>query len=195
MGVLVAGFILWTPVGYPEVILVQGRYILPAVALLAFAAPPLRRFRGLSRFFLPALMIVFLGLSCFETVRIVRHYYFPNPYLRGRNIREVYYEASSQSCPASLEGEIKDWFEVVATGRATAYHQNYRVILSEDDGTILGESDPVLIGGNGSSWRLQIWNIYVDRFATGYLWFAAGKSACQFAEIKFWPVNPPPPPV
>src|SRR4051812_25790377 len=131
-------------------------------------------------------------VSCFCTVRVVKNYYFSSSNLQGRNIRELYYEAPSQSCPASLEVDAKDWFSIVETGRTTAYKQNYRVILSEDDGTILGESDPTLIGGNGSLWRLHTWNVYVNRFAKAHLWFAVGKSACHFADIEFRPFPPPP---
>ena len=70
--------------------------------------------------------------------------------------------------------------------------QSYRVILSGDDGTILGESDPALIGGNGSLWRLHTWNVYVNEFAKAHLWFAVGKSACHFADTEFRPFPAPP---
>ncbi len=190
--ILLAGFVIWTPVGRYEVVLMQGRYLLPGLALFVFGSPALKNFRGLSGSLLPALMLALLLLSYFWTVRIVKHYYFSIPDLRGRNVRELYSEATSQSCPASLTSDVKDWFSVVESGRTAAYNQNYRVILSEDDGTILGESDPVLIGGNGSKWRLHAWNVYVDRFARGHLWFAAGNSACHFADIEFRPFAVPP---
>ena len=44
------------------------------------------------------------------------------------------------------------------------------------------------LGGIGSRWRLHIWNIYADRFATGHFVVFHWKSACHFAEIKLWPL-------
>jgi uncharacterized membrane protein len=190
LAVLLAGFILWTPLGYNGIPSVQGRYLLPALAILAFGSPPINRFRDLSRSLLPVLILIFILLSYFWTVRIVKHYFFPTSNIRDRKIREFYYEVPPRSCPASLETDIRDWFSVLETGRTTAHNRNYRVILSEDDGTILGESDPMLMGGDGSRWRLHIWN--VNRFARGRLWFAVGKSACHFADIQFRPYEIPP---
>jgi uncharacterized membrane protein len=189
--VLMAAFILWTPVGHEKVYLVQGRYLLPVLAVLASGSPPLKRFGDVSRAVLPVLSLALFLVSCFWTVRVVKNYYFSHSNLQGRNIQEIYSEAPSQSCPASLAVDAKDWFSVVETGRTTAYKQNYRVILSGDDGTILGESDPALIGGNGALWRLHTWNVYIDRFAKGHLWFAVGKSACHFADIEFRPFAVP----
>jgi uncharacterized membrane protein len=197
--VLLAGFVLWTAVGAPQVDRIQGRYLLPGLALLIFGSPPLKRFRGLTRYLLPALTFVFVLLSCVWTLRIVSHYYFSSSSLLGKNIRALYYEADSQWCPASPDDEMADWFAVVESGRATAHNQNYRILLSEDDGTILGESDPVLMGGNGSRWRLRIWQPLCVRvpaqcIVSGgrHLWYAAGKSACHFADIKVLPDPIPP---
>ena len=46
LAVLLGGFVLWTPVGDNEVFWVQGRYTLPALAVLTFGTPPLKRFNG-----------------------------------------------------------------------------------------------------------------------------------------------------
>ena len=193
LAVLMAGFIPWTPVGYRRVLLDRGRYLLPVLAILAFGSPPLKRLGDvLSGALLPALTLALFLVSCFWTVRVVTIYYFSSSNLLGRNIRDIYYDAPSQSCPASLESDEKGWFSMVETGRTTAYKQNYRVILNRDDGTILGESDPALIGGNGSRWRLHTWNVYINRFAKAHLWFATGKSACHFADTEFQPFRVPP---
>jgi uncharacterized membrane protein len=182
VAIVLASFVLWMPPGSRDA-LVFGRYALPALAILVFGSPPLNKFSDFSRSILTILIIFLAFLSCFWTVRIVKHYYFSSSTTRGRNVQELYYELPAQSCPASLQTDLRTWFSVVVSGVTTVPNRDYRVVLSDDHGMILGESDPVLIGGDGSRWRLHSWNI--NRTELGHLWFAVGKSACHFAEIQF----------
>jgi uncharacterized membrane protein len=192
LAVVLGGFVLWMPVGSRQVPWVQGRYLLPALAILAFGSPPLNKFRDLSRSVLTVLILVFISLSCFWTVRIVKHYYFAMSNIRGRKIQEVYYEPPPRTCPASLGPANSNWWGIVITGRTTVHNQNYRVVLTEDDGIIVNESDPILSGGDGSRWLLNVWN--VNKVIQGRLWFAAGKSACHFGDIQFGAYPTPVPP-
>jgi uncharacterized membrane protein len=189
LAVCLASYVLWTPPGSIEVHGIQGRYLLPVLAIFAFVAPPLSRFHGPSRVFVRVLTVGFFLLSAFWTVRIVDHFYFPRSKVLGQNVYKLYDQASVQSCPASIEGVIPSWFSVVETGRAAAHDSKYRVVLAEENGTIVGESDSVLIEAEPSQWRVSMWTPGgVERI---HSWFIVGKSACAFGDIEVRPHRMP----
>lgn len=184
LAVCLGAYILWTPPGSPEVIGIQGRYLIPAFILLLFMAPPLSALSTSSRVFVYALTIGFFLLSAFWTVRIVDHYYFPRSELIGDNVFKLY-KPSAQSCPASIGSLTLSWFSAVETGQAMAHDPAYRIVLAEDDGTIVGESDPVLIGGGPTQWRANMWN--PDSAERIDSWLILGNSACRFGHVELRP--------
>jgi hypothetical protein len=185
LAVCLGSYVLWTPPGSPEVVGIQGRYLIPAFLLLLFMAPPLNRVSMSSRAFVCALTIGFFLLSAFWTVRIVDHYYFPRSELLGQNVYKLYKISSATSCPASIESLLPSWFSEVATGQATAHESGYHVVLAKTDGLILGESDPVLIGGGPAQWRANMWN---PNSAEGIdSWLIQGNSACIFGHVDLRP--------
>jgi hypothetical protein len=176
------------------------RDFFPILPILAFIAPPLSRFTRSSRNVLGLLSAGFLLLSAYSTVRIVDHYYFPRSALLGKNIHSLFEEVHDQSCPVSITSEqrIGSWFSYLAKGQAAARH--FRIVLATDQGVILGESDPALIGSDfpyvllpGSSrmkWRIHIWS--PNDGEGGQLWLIVGRSACRFGErVEFKPATIP----
>ncbi len=200
IGVILAAYVLWTPPGHPRIVSLQARYFLPALPILAFIAPPFDQFTKLSRRLLAFASVSLLALSAYWTVKIVDHYYFPRSTLLGKNIHSLFQEVHNQSCPAwiTFEEGRGSWFGYLGQGGAAA--RDFRVILATDEGTILGESDPVLMGSNfpysllpGSSrtrWRIHAWNLRDAE--SGRLWLVCGNSACSFGEkFEFMPVYVP----
>jgi uncharacterized membrane protein len=197
--VLLAAYILWNPPASPTIIRLQGRYFLPAMAVIAVLAPPFFSLRRSSRIALAASTISFLLLSAYFTVRTLNHYYFPQCELLGRNIYDTLDRKPDHSCPASFESVHDSWLEWIITGK-TVRPNDSKVIAVADDGTILGESDPALTGADlpywllpGSSrsrWRLHVW--YLNRFDHLQLWLVRGNSACSFGPtLQFTPITMP----
>jgi predicted membrane protein DUF2142 len=185
LAVCLASYVLWTPPKSIEVHGIQGRYLLPTLAILAFVAPPLSRFHGPSRVFMRVLTVGFFLLSAFWTVRIVDHFYFPRSKVLGQNVYKLYNQASAQSCPASIQGHTSGWFSLVESGRTAAHDSKYRVVLAEDNGTIVGESDSILIGTDPAQWRVNMWTPRgVERI---HSWFIVSNSACAFGDIEVRP--------
>jgi uncharacterized membrane protein len=185
LAVCLGSYVLWTPPGSPEVLSMQGRYFIPVFALLLFMAPSLNGLSMSSRAFVCTLSIGFFLLSAFWTVRIVDHYYFPRSELIGQNVYRLYRSSSSTSCPASIESLLPSWFSEVATGQVTVHDSGYHVVLAETDGLIVGESDPVLIGGGPSQWRANMWNPNsAERIDS---WLIQGNSACVFGHVDLRP--------
>lgn len=212
IAIFMAGYILWTPPGAPTIALVQGRYFIPAMAIIAILAPPLSLLGTLSRVSIVSLSVGYFALSAYTTVRIVDHYYFPQSTILGRNIQNMFRETPADHCPATVDayGTFWSWFQFVVTGRALN-DGKYRVLFATDDGTILSESDPAFIGAfsplallsnsHGSIWRIRIWR--QNRAVTAHLWFVQGNSACRFgpsftfrpyilADTQSVPVSEPP---
>jgi uncharacterized membrane protein len=187
LGVLLAGYVLWNPPAASKINQIQGRYFLPALPLLAFIAPPLSKLSVISRIGLTVASIGYLLLSVYLTVRIVDHYYFPRSTLLGKNVHSLFSEVPDHSCPASLGDVFDTWLELVISGR-TEMPGNFRVLVTAEDGTVLGESDPVLAGADfpyvllpGSSrsrWRVHMW--YINKNTSARLWLIHGNSACSF---------------
>jgi len=184
LAVCLGAYVLWTRPGAPEVVGIQGRYLIPAFILLLFMAPPLNRVSMSSRAFVCALTIGFFLLSAFWTVRILDHYYFPRSELIGHNVYKLY-KTSATPCPASIESLTPSWFSAVETGQAAAHESGYRIVLAEVNGTIVGESDPVLIGGGPAVWRANMWN--PDSAEGIDSWLIMGKSACVFGHVELRP--------
>ena len=199
--VMVAGYIMWNRPGAPDVAAIPGRYFLPVLPIIAFMTPPFIRFGRFSRMLLVASSLAFLLISEYTTLRIVYHYYFPQSAVVGKNIHALFKESSSQTCQASSDYHLDSLLGLafVDVGR-TAVKGNFRVLFATDDGTILSESDPALMGADfpyvllpGSSrsrWLVHVW--YPDKDATGRFWLVVGGSACAFGPtIKFEPLVMP----
>jgi uncharacterized membrane protein len=196
--VSLASFIMWTPVGEMKIWGLQGRYFVPAVAMLAFLVPASTRLGGLSNTALAVSTLGFFALSTVTTVRIVNHYYFSDAQLIGRNIHELFIETSGRACPATLEAAWSHgvaWFSTIADGWADVDRQ-FRIVITDENGTIVAESDPALAGADfpyvllpGSShsrWRARIWT--PSQIATLHYWLITGKNACMFGpDLKLTP--------
>jgi uncharacterized membrane protein len=187
-GVLIAvsfaAYVLWTAPGSLEITAIQGRYLIPALSFFLFVAPPLSRFHMPSRVLVCVMSVGFAILAEFWTVRITDHYYFPRSEVLRQNIHNLYNLVPIRSCPASIGYVVPSWFALVETGGVAA-DSTYRVILAEDDGTIVGESDPVLIG-TPRQWRASMW--VPDRVERVHSWFITGNSACAFGNVEIRPV-------
>src|SRR5947209_14324059 len=196
--VTLAAYIMWTPPGNPRVLELQARYFVPVLPVVAFFAPPLNSFTRFSRNALTCLTLGFLLISAFTLLRIVDHYYFPRSALIGKNIYSLFTAESGTSCPAWVTSDWQDaWFGYLANGRAAV--RGFRVVLATEEGIILGESDPALVGADfpygllpGASrgaWRLRAVNPKTD--GSGRLWLITGNSACPIKTLKFVPVEMP----
>lgn len=199
--VFLASFIMWTPVGEMQIWGLQGRYLVPALATAAFLIPPLIALGSASKIALAVVTPAFLFVSAVTTVRIVTHYFFADTELVGREIRELFNDASGHSCPATLEAAGSHgvaWFSTIANGTANAGH-NFRIVVTDEKETIVAESDPALAGADfpyvllpGSShsrWRVRIWT--PNQVATLHYWLVTGKNACKFGpdlKIKPYPI-------
>lgn len=194
--IFLAGFIMWTPVGSQHILWIQGRYLLPILAILPFCIPPLSRFGRRSRIALAILVVGFFAISAFTTARIVKHYYLTDSRLLGRNVDELFTDLSGQSCPASVEADYtRGWFSSIAIGHANVSGK-FRVLIANENGTVLGESDPALAGAefpydllpgvSRSSWLVHFWT--PNRYATLHYWLVTGKTACTFGpDLKLEP--------
>lgn len=195
--IVVASFVLWTPVGAPEIARMTGRYFVPVLALLAVAAPPVNRLGKSAQTALAVVALGFVVLSAATTVRITKHYFFPDSKLLGKNIHEAAME-SRRSCPASFSMISKSWFSSYAKGRADA-PGGFRVFVTDEAGTILGESDPALsgseflynlIGSKSRPWFVHFWT--PNRSGTLHYWLMIGKDACRFGpSVKVGPYQIP----
>jgi uncharacterized membrane protein len=188
-GVFLAGFVLWTPIDYRTIPWIQGRYFLPVLPLLAFFFPPLDELGARSKKALQVLVPAFLLLSTFATMQIVRHYYFAESTFSGRNVHQLSPEAGPQVCPAEVQAMSSGWFSSVAQGRADVPGY-FRVLVADEQGTVLAESDPVLTNGllfaTGAKWRVHLWK--PNRDGALRYWLVTGKSACTFGPpIKLEP--------
>jgi uncharacterized membrane protein len=199
MGVLLAAYILWTPPRFHFIIRLQGRYFIPALAILATLSPPFSRLSWPSRVTLAISTIGCLLLSAYFTVRMLDHYYFPRSIFLEKNIHDVFKIVPDQSCSASEENVLDSWLDWVITGTSTTPGE-FRVLATTEDGTIVGESDPALAGADfpyvllpGSSrsrWRLHVW--LLNRNASLRFWLVRGNSACSFgSELHFKPIAMP----
>jgi uncharacterized membrane protein len=186
-GVLLAAYVLWNPPESPTIIRLQGRYFLPALAVLALIVPSYFRLGRSSRIVLTATILAGLVLSAFSTLRILRHFYFPQSTLLGKNIHDLFELSSGQSCPASTESPFYSWFEWVVAGKVASSGQ-FHVIVATEDGTILSEADPALTGADfpyvllplssRSRWRVHVWcSNYPEK---AQFWLIRGKEACTF---------------
>ncbi|MGH9437105.1 MAG: DUF2142 domain-containing protein [Terriglobia bacterium] len=193
-------FVIASPVGATHVEGLQGRYFIPLLALLPFFVPPLKRFTRRPRFALAFLTLSFFSVSVFTTVRILDHYYFPESKLVGDDIHSRFREVSSQSCPASIQVKYTSgYFSVIERGQADVPGE-FRVLITDENGIILGESDPALAGADfpynllpGSShskWFVHIWRL--NGFATLHSWLIRGNTACKFGSaLKLEPYSIP----
>ncbi len=189
VGIFIALFVLATPVNSPFVTGVQGRYFIPILAILSYFT---LAWEKLSRFLKVVLAVTVLGffaLSAFTTVRIVKHYYFPQSSLLGRNVDQLFTRIDDRSCPAWPETIYSyGFFSTTITGRTDALG-DYKVVVANENGTILGVSDPVLAGADfpfnllpGSSghiWRVHIWN--PNRYAILHYWLIRDKLRCELS--------------
>ena len=186
-GVFLAAYVLWNPPESPTVIRLQGRYYLPALAVLALIVPSYFRFGRFSRIALTGAMLACLVLFDFSTVRILRHLYFPQSTLLGKNIHDLVELSSSESCPASIESVTYTWFEWVVTSDVTSSGQ-FQVIVATEDGTILSEADPAFMGADFPyvllplssrlRCRVHVWcSNYPEK---AQFWLIRGKKACTF---------------
>ncbi len=196
--VFLASFIMWTPVGEMQIWGLQGRYLLPALAILAFLLPPPIGVGRASKIALAVVTAAFLLLSAATTVRIVTHYFFPDGKLVGREVHEVFKDTSGHSCPATLEAAGSHgvaWFSTIANGTASAGRE-FRIVVTDEKETIVAESDPALAGADfpyvllpGSShsrWRVRIWK--PNQVTTLHYWLVTGKNACKFGpDLKITP--------
>ena len=189
-----AGFILWTAVGVSQIHGIHGRYFLPVLALLPFFIPRSNEMSRYQKLALPVVVLGFFLLSLFITVRTLKHYYFPEPNLIGENIYRISEQTNPKTCPASLNTEnVPVWFSAVASGTVETA-SDFRVLATDETGTILGESDPVLTGTrfpldplpkpSRSRWRLVFFA--PNRYATFYYWLLRGKTACRFGPGWDW---------
>ena len=198
LAVFIAGYVLWNRPAAPVISLIQGRYFIPALPIIAFLAPPLPALGTWTRATLQTLCVGYLLFSVYTTVRVVDRCYFPPSPILGRNIHNLFLLApSTSSCPASMEkhGDLWTWFAFTPAGRVQG-NGDYRVLFAIEDGTILSESDPALTGTefpyrlfpglSHSQWRIHIWR--PNKLAIGQLWLVRGGSACAFGpHFKFQP--------
>ena len=193
-GIFLAAFILWTPVGSVSVQGVQGRYLIPALPAMIFFVPPAYQMGARSRSALFLLVGGVLTVSTFETIRILERCYFPEPGLVGRNIHELVRSDNRHPCPADVAWTYVVWFSTIAKGRAQV-PQTFIVVITDDDGSIVGESDPVLENGDLSrlfphDWLLHMWNL--NHPATLRYWLITGETGCTFGPpVNFEPRDIP----
>lgn len=198
LAITLGAFILWTPVGATHIPWLQGRYFIPVLAVLPFLFPFPNRLHKRSQYVFACLVLCFFALSVYTTVRIVKHYYFPVTKLLGKNVDVRFQETAGESCPASGVVYMNGWFSSILRGQANV-RGNFLVLVADKNGTILGESDPVLAGSDfpytllpaasHSQWVVHFWT--PDRFATLHYWLIRGNDACTFGpslEYKPYPI-------
>lgn len=198
--VFVAAYVMWTPVAYSHALSVQGRYLLPALAALAFCVPPLYLLKTRSRITLVVLVFAFFALSVFTTVHVLKHYYFPESGFVGKNVRALFTNIPNATCPATLRSSYTpDYFSMIVNGSADT-GRPFRVVVADQSGKIWGESDPALSGREfpfdllqGSThrhWRMNLWRL--NRSVTLDYWLIRGNSACTFGSpLKLEPYTIP----
>lgn len=197
--ILLGAFVLWTPVGSNHAAKIQGRYLIPAFAVIAFLIPPVSKLRRTSQFALAAVSLGSLVVLSVATLTAVRHYYFQKSPLLGKNLRHVFIVDRSQFCPASVRGDIDGMFSMVFTG-TSRFRGGFQVAIADQKGTIVGVSDPALVGSNfpyflfpGSSrsdWRVHLWT-FMKPTELRY-WLITGKRVCNFGRpIEVEPVHIP----
>lgn len=147
--VMIAGYVMWNKPASPQIEMIQGRYFIPILPIAALVAAPLLQFDGFSRMLLVVSSLSFLLLSEYSTIRIAYHYYFPHSAMAGQNINALFKEVPDQACPAWSESSKEGSFWHVESGRTDGL-KTFRVLFVGDDGTILNESDPALIGAEFS---------------------------------------------
>ncbi len=198
LAVFIAGYVLWNRPGAPVISLIQGRYFIPALPIIAFFAPPLPALGLPTRAILQTACLGYFLFSTYTTVRLVDRCYFSSSPALGKNIHNLFLPvSSSSSCPAFLEdaGKIGSWFGFVSKGRAES-SGDYRVLFAAEDGTILSESDPALTGRefpyrllpgiSPTHWKIHIWRM--SKVASGRLWLVRGHYACMFGpQFNFQP--------
>ena len=194
--ILIAGFVLWTPVGSDLIVLIQGRYFIPILPIVAFFFPRVNQFTARSKRALHVLVFALLALSTVASIRIVKGYYFPESIFVGRNVYQLFPATTAQSCPAEVQSRSSSWFSNVAQGRA---HMRgyFRVLVADEQETVVAESDPFLADNNlfdilrpSAKWRVHVWN--VNQGGTLRYWLVTGHDACTFGPaIKFEPYQLP----
>ena len=197
--IFVAQFLMWTPVHAKAIPMIQGRYFIPLLAILPFFFPSRELLGELSMRILIALCTAFFVLSPCTTLSTVRHYFFPDATLLGRNLQDLPVQAASGACPAVAQWEYaKGWFSIVEVGHANVPGP-FRVLITNESGTILAVSDPVLAGANlplhfpgvsRSKWLVHLWR--PNRFGTLEYWLLTGKTVCRFGPaLKLKPYHLP----
>ncbi len=197
--IFVAHFLMWTPVHAKAIPMIQGRYFIPLLAILPFFFPSRELLRQHSMRILIALCTAFFVLSLCTTLSTVRHYFFPDATLLGRNLQDLPVQAASGACPAVAQWEYtKSWFSIVEVGHANVPGP-FRVLITNESGTILAVSDPVLAGANlplhfpgvsRSKWLVHLWR--PNRFGTLEYWLLTGKTVCRFGPpLKLKPYHLP----
>lgn len=197
VAIVLAAWVMWTPVGSTRAVSILGRYFLPMLAALAFCFPPLYRLATRSRVTLAVLVFAFFAVSAVTTVRTLNHYYFPESKLLGKNLHAIFtITPPGSACPATTRDDYtKYWFSTIANGTANT-PDKFRVVVADGSGTIWGESDPELSGREfpfdllqGSShrpWRIHFWRLNLQ--GTLDYWLIRGKTACKFgAGLKLDP--------
>ncbi len=198
--IFLAAYIMWTPVNSPYIPWIQGRYWIPLLAVIPFLFSPDGFRKKISKISLAILCSAFFIISLLTTVRIVRHYYFPQSGLLGKNIHELNAQFSAGTCPAFVQWDYTfGWFSLVEVGK-TAVSSPYRVLVTNETGTILGVSDPTLAGAefpfnllsrsSRSKWLVHLWR--PNRFGTLHFWLLNGKKICAFGpDLKIEPLFVP----
>jgi uncharacterized membrane protein len=196
--VFLASFVLWTPVGAATIWGIQGRYFVPVLAMLAFFIPPVDRLSRISKNTLAALALGFFVVCAFTTVRITKHYFFPDAKFLGGNVHSLFTEMPARSCPAALREAGTHgvgWFTHIANGLADV-SSAFQVLVANEDGTIVAKSDPALAGADfpyvllpglsRSNWRVRIWT--PNQFTILHYWLITGENACMFGpDLKLTP--------
>lgn len=195
--IVLAAFIMWTPVDSSRVVLLQGRYLLPTLAALTFCAPSFYLLTTRSRMTISILVLAFFCLSVITTVRTLKHYYFPESKFLGKNVHAIFAMTPRAACSAAVGESYSYWFSTIVSGTAKAPGE-FRVVLADKNGTIWGESDPVLAGREfpfdllrrSSNWRVHFWTL--NRNITLYYWLIRGNTACKFGSgLKLKPQQIP----
>ena len=183
-----AGWVLWTPVGYPQVAWIQGRYFLPAIGVVAFMCPAINLFSNSQRMLLVLGSVVFLCISAYSTIQTTEHYFFHRSDLVGKSIQNLTLAASSQSCSATLTSASTIRFAFLGEG---SYKRlpGVRVVFARESGEVLAEADPslatnlvnLLPGWPLSNWRLHMWA--PSKALSGRFWMIRDGLVCPVGRI------------
>ncbi len=158
----------------------------PVLIVILFVAPPLPQFQKYSRACLRTLSIVFLFLSAGWTVRIVNAYYFPASTIVGQNVHaSCSGRMPTDGCQPRSTWFCRSWFSLLEGGRTSARDSGFRVVLTDEGGTILGESDPTLTGSDPGGWRANIW--MPNKPGRIDSWLIQSTLACPIGHVE---VNP-----